>query len=290
MTRRRVITAIRHTSIPRSRGQSDTSPTAPPAASDLAAGVAVLEEDLRRLKEERAALPIDPESSRRDLLKKVAIAGAGMAVGSAGLATRASAAHQPEDLGLGITNTTAGLTQADYTGPTTNSPTAFVFQTPSGLPNVGSLYPSALGGWSRNTGIPHGVFGYTDRASGYGVVGFNASTGVGVLAAGATRANLELSAAGAPAWARTVSHNKGELVCDEVGDVWLCVVAGNPGAWRKVGGPGTAGQLHLLQPPVRAYDSREQPNGAITGPRPIECWSTDDRRRPDDSETTVLAV
>ena len=54
-------------------------------------------------------------------------------------------------------------------------------------------------------------------------------------------------------WSTT---SQGELVEDSNGDLWLCIADGNPGTWRKLGGPATAGQLHLLDAPVRIYDSR----------------------------------
>jgi hypothetical protein len=78
---------------------------------------------------------------------------------------------------------------------------------------------------------------------------------IGLRAFGA-RANVELAASGVPDPLRAVAHTLGELVEDTSGDLWLCVVAGNPGTWRKLGGPATAGQLHLLTAPVRVYDSR----------------------------------
>jgi hypothetical protein len=101
----------------------------------------------------------------------------------------------------------------------------------------------------------HGVYGFTNSGP-YGVVASAAgTTSIGLRAFGA-RANVELVASGVPGPLRAVSHNVGELVEDNTGDLSLCVVAGNPGTWRKVGGPTTSGQLHLLTAPVRVYDSR----------------------------------
>lgn len=53
-----------------------------------------------------------------------------------------------------------------------------------------------------------------------------------------------------------VVHFAGELIRDAAGDLWQCVSQGTPGSWRKVGGPATAGALHVLASPVRVYDSR----------------------------------
>jgi len=54
---------------------------------------------------------------------------------------------------------------------------------------------------------------------------------------------------------RSDAHIVGEI--DNVdGDLWMCVGAGSPGAWRKITGPAAAGSLHLLATPTRVYDSR----------------------------------
>lgn len=54
----------------------------------------------------------------------------------------------------------------------------------------------------------------------------------------------------------TTPHYAGELLRDSAGDLWMCIVSGSPGTWRKVVGPATAGALHVLPSPVRIYDSR----------------------------------
>ena len=64
-------------------------------------------------------------------------------------------------------------------------------------------------------------------------------------------------------------HDAGEFLADENGDVWACTVGGSTSAafkFRKVSGPGTAGQLHLLPAPVRVYDSRPG-TAPSTGPK-----------------------
>ena len=53
-----------------------------------------------------------------------------------------------------------------------------------------------------------------------------------------------------------MAHDKGEIVEDANGNLWVCVADGTPGTWRKVAGPSTAGAFHLLPVPVRVYDSR----------------------------------
>jgi len=63
---------------------------------------------------------------------------------------------------------------------------------------------------------------------------------------------------------RTDAHLVGEMESVD-GDLWFCVVAGTPGTWRKITGPGVAGGFHPLTP-GRVYDSRQAApaNGPIS--------------------------
>jgi hypothetical protein len=74
------------------------------------------------------------------------------------------------------------------------------------------------------------------------------------------------------------SHSIGHLVRESNGNLWWCVAAGTPGTWRKLSGPSTAGQLHLLNAPVRAYDSRAGtfPSGGSKTPLPANTARTID--------------
>jgi hypothetical protein len=78
---------------------------------------------------------------------------------------------------------------------------------------------------------------------------------VGVTAKGGAAALKLLPAAGTAPAGRSDAHALGEIDIDSAGDVWLCVAAGTPGTWRKLGGPATAGAFHALDP-FRAFDSR----------------------------------
>jgi hypothetical protein len=71
----------------------------------------------------------------------------------------------------------------------------------------------------------------------------------------------------------------GALWVDQDGNWWAATVNGSDGNWRKLAGPGSAGQLHILPTPVRVYDSRPnlpptavQPKTPTTGntPRTID--------------------
>jgi hypothetical protein len=89
---------------------------------------------------------------------------------------------------------------------------------------------------------------------------------VGVRAMGG-RAPLLLAPQGSAPRTRSDAHVVGELVEDSGGSLWLCTTAGSPGTWRKLAGPATAGALHVLGTPVRAYDSRagQAPLGVVKG-------------------------
>lgn len=247
--------------------------------------IAALEAQLAELKAE-VTPEVEVVSSRRDVFKKLALGAAGVAVGGAVLAKATPAAAADNGTVLmgttntfgdtGATNTT--LKYVSGTAPTTatlfagTQPTnAFLVRHgSSGLELLGadsSSYPAMVAGYAANV-IPNGLYGFSSSATSHGVVGLS-SNGVGVLARGATRANLALHAEGDPGPARAVAHAVGEVVCDGNGDLWFCTVAGNPGTWRKMSGATTAGQLHILEAPVRVYDSRTGAGPASTGDGPL---------------------
>ena len=105
-----------------------------------------------------------------------------------------------------------------------------------------------------------GTLGRADE--GYGLVG-SSDTGVSILARNGGRIQQQLrSTAGAPTIG---TFNKGEMIRDLNGDLYLCVVTGSPGTWQKVTAqhPGYAnagGSINLLPRPIRLIDSRG--NGA----------------------------
>ncbi|MGZ4770037.1 MAG: hypothetical protein ACXVLX_15350 [Ilumatobacteraceae bacterium] len=212
--------------------------------------IAALENELAALKARMATAP-EPESSRREMFKKLALAGAGVAAG--GVLAQASPAAATDGVALVI-----GDEAQTAQTPTTLVANGFaggqvlLVDDVSGFAAGSSIHPGALAGWS---GARTGVYGFTQNGP-YGVVAFGSSNNSTGLLAFGRKANAELSPSGLPAPQRAVAHNLGELVEDDNGDLWLCVVAGNPGTWRKLGGPATSGQLHLLAAPVRVYDSR----------------------------------
>ncbi len=211
--------------------------------------------------------PTEPTSSRRNLLRTVAIGAAGVAAaGVAGVVAAAPAsAHDADDFGLNIaSNPHATRTGTDYTGanvassftvesgPTAanndtilnnnfaSAGTAFI-----GIANSGG--PQAIGvtGWSK-TPLGTGVIGFTGGAGAYGGEFFGGLAEVRLRPGGAAPITL------------TNAHKAGELYSDETGTLWLCVLDGTPGTWRELSGTTSSGSFHAISP-KRVYDSR---NGA----------------------------
>jgi hypothetical protein len=67
---------------------------------------------------------------------------------------------------------------------------------------------------------------------------------------------LNVESAGSVASATSTPHAAGDVLRTDDGSLWYAASAGTPGTLRKLAGPTTAGQLHLLPAPVRVYDSR----------------------------------
>jgi hypothetical protein len=212
--------------------------------------IAALENELAALKADVAEAP-EPESSRREMFKKFAFVGAGVAAGGVLAHASPAAATDLNSIVIGDELQTAQSPTALVASGFTGNHVLLVDDN-SGFAAGASVNPGALAGWS---GTRAGVYGFTSSGQ-FGIVGHgNGFTSTGVKAFG-RQANLELTPSGVAGPQRAVAHNLGELVEDTTGDLWLCVVAGNPGTWRKLGGPATSGQLHILSVPVRVYDSR----------------------------------
>jgi hypothetical protein len=226
--------------------------------------IAALEAELSRLK---------AATSRREMFKKLAVAGAGAVAGAAAVATPAAAADG-QNLMLGTAgdaiNTETTRTILTYTGPVLAAGPDSTFlavrddtatqvqpETAGFTAIVNEKARSALFGYSQGDGV--GLHGISEQ--GFGMIAF-CRDGVGGHFQGG-RANVNLPPFGTPPPLRTDEHLAGEIVHDQNGDVWICVGAGTPGVWRKLAGPGTAGQLHLLAAPLRLYDSRATGDGPL---------------------------
>ncbi|HEV7721845.1 MAG TPA: hypothetical protein VGO60_11195 [Iamia sp.] len=142
----------------------------------------------------------------------------------------------------------------------------------AGIQGVGE--DAAVGVYGQSEGNA-GVYGKSTSNTGLfaeSVTGAGArikSADGGALTLEGSTYHLALNGAGAAPTTDAVSHGLGEIVRDNAGHLWLCTGSGTPGTWRKLGGPGTAGQLHLLPAPIRVYDSRPGTTPAQTPKTPL---------------------
>ena len=248
------------------------------------------------------AADLGTPTSRRALVTRGAAAAAGAALVGTALgvanATPAAAASGSFDGSPGVfavaNPASANAVEASSIGgiavfASSTSGSAVLGQVTSGsatspavLGTVASTVGTGVKGVATATsGAPIGVHGQTATGGGFGVVAVNtalAAGGVALTAHGAiavraegTRSNLYLlPSAKPPLPAGSISdptRNPGELAFDTNQDLWICVAPGNPGTWRRLGGPNTAGSLSLLDATTRVYDSRPgtQPPTGVKG-------------------------
>jgi hypothetical protein len=188
----------------------------------------------------------EPPRSRRDLLKL----GAGVAAGAAGTLLLSA--------GPAAANNLSSLTVGAQQTPTANTtPT-------SGIDYAGAgVYNHAVFAVTDNAamvGAPAAIVGGGATKARNGVIGIGGTAGVAGLG------NLyDLVAVGSGITGRTPFMHKGppttdqwvigDVILDELGNLFVCVVSGTPGKWRKLAGPASAGAFHAISP-ERVYDSR----------------------------------
>ena len=203
----------------------------------------------------------DIQPSRRDAFKRLAMGTAGaIAAGGVLSALKAESAAALDGQNITIGNdqqTSQSETALRYlAGPDAHAGVFFAIEGNGSVTNT--VAKAALNGWvygaSATSEVHDGVYGFSEHPAGRGVVA--RSSGTGLYAQGA-HAPLTLQAGGAPAPTRNAVHGAGDFVVDSSGDLWYCVSAGTPGEWRKLAGAGSAGTLHLLPEPLRAFDSRQ---------------------------------
>ncbi len=200
--------------------------------------------------ERTPVVAMEEVSSRRGLFKVVGAVASGAVAHTLLSASPAAASTAGPYVGLNVNENTTGLTGVRMT-PGAGDSIAFqgtnlaTAGTADGIKGVSDSVLGAGVAGSSNNG--YGVFGST--ASGYAVYS-NGRLGLGE----------HLASPGAPV---SGEYKIGDIVRDSVGNIYACVVTGSalpnalvPAAFRKIAGPATAGQLHLLPVPLRAYDSR----------------------------------
>jgi hypothetical protein len=260
--------------------------TAPPLDAPATPSPTAVEDSFRSAGESTEAT-----SSRRRMLRNVALAAGGAVAVTVGAnALPAAALHQPEDLGLGLVNATVGKTTLNFTpGVGVTGGNALLVQTGTTFPTDASSFPSAVAAWANLATHPTGLYAYTDATGANQAV---AAIGVGTLSYGVlaqgNRAALLLTPLGTAGPARADAHALGEVIEDSDGNLWLNVLAGTPGSWRKLAGPATAGSFHPISQ-VRVYDSRSPaptPGKLATGGSRVV--SVKDGRDPSSGNPTAL--
>jgi hypothetical protein len=223
---------------------------------------------------------IEPGNNRRDLFRKIAIVGAGAAVGSAVLSGRAHAATEVVDTEA----TNLATLPTSIVGPPTAALTNKSFFSVQETATQLLLFPAAVGGYAEDK-IPNGVHGSTKSLAGFGVVAANVATpdaakdAPKALALGSFGSHIQFltaktvaTAAGATTPPADVvgpsvgKHGAGEMYVDDKYNLWFSVPGAattDPVRWVKLAGSSTAGSFVALASPVRAYDSRQETVGKI---------------------------
>ncbi len=244
--------------------------------SEINERIAALETQLAELKAAVTEPQIEVVSSRRDMFKKLAIGAAGVAAGGALLRAAPAAATDNSAFVLGqdgtAANTSVALTGVNNVGGPAGG-AAFLFQTGNTWTTAGSSYPAALAGWASISGAArNGVYGYTQHDDHAGVVGYGAAAVAGTIGGRfrGNRAAINLVSNGTEAAILPASVKKGDILFTDEGNLWL---ADADGSLVRLGGTstaGSAGELFLLDAPVRVYDSRPAAAGpAATGDGPL---------------------
>ncbi len=216
----------------------------------------------------------DAPVARRHLLRRAGTMAAGAAVGGVALAladqTPAAAATVTGSGNPGVI--ASGVGGYGLQASTNTNGSAGVHAMAS-MTNDAAIFAERTSGTGATVQITNQISGSALAVTAYGgnpVAMFqdtfptaNGAATIYCSSSGGTAAQLDgriplgLTPAGlSPIGGRAGSYYQGHIVEDTNGDLWLCVADGAPGTWRKLGGPATAGQLHVLAQSVRVYDSR----------------------------------
>ena len=235
----------------------------------------------------------DPMSSRRRMLRTLALgaagaaaAGAAVAIGNAGTAAAADGDPLPS-----VTTNTHTLADERQLQRRRRQAASFNIQsgdqTAANDGILNGLFANAgttlLGVASGNGNQNIGITGWSKKPLGTGVVGFTGGAGAygGEFFGGL--AEVRLRPGGEAPITLTNAHAVGELYEDATGELWLCTAAGSPGTWRQIAGPTTAGAFHAISP-RRVYDSRDDTRGKLAADEErvlsmanVDGWDTERR-------------
>ncbi|MEO1056445.1 MAG: hypothetical protein AAFY28_05960 [Actinomycetota bacterium] len=223
----------------------------------------------------------DESSNRRALLAKLAVGGAGAAVGAVALGRTASAGSSGgmaiggNALELGDPpNTSTENTYYEYKGGPIEdgdgkgaSAFSACFDRPDDAQG-NNVAPAAIGGYGKGNDIPNGVHGSViQNADGFGVVAANLTANPETSTMEAPRA-LALISTGSHIWFDPTpslgpetpgNHGPGELVYDRDGTLWLTVPQSEAPGYKylRIAGAPTAGAVTFLEKAERCADTRE---------------------------------
>ena len=193
----------------------------------------------------------------------------------------------------GASTTTHAFTFADNSGAVSTATGAATLVGHASALGAGVLGASTARGGTGLTGSAEGVDGVAVRASapgpgGTAVTATGGTAGVvttlspiddttalkvvgarrGLVTSPTTTFPLSLApgsqTAGPPSTAAVV----GDVAVDSAGTIWICVTAGTPGRFHRLGGTATSGSFTAVQP-TRVHDTRKgsPPAGALGGGR-----------------------
>ncbi|MGB3737228.1 MAG: hypothetical protein WA964_19900 [Ilumatobacter sp.] len=216
--------------------------------------------------------PEQPLNERRAMLRKIALGGAGAAVGTMALSSRASAGDSAgttiggNAVELGVANTSDTPTTIEVTPATADSGQS-ALSVGGYVPSADSPFPAAIGGYGDDT-ISNGLHGSTTASDGFGAVAASLAPAAGDL--GGVPAALAVAALngaqirfvgldGAVVGPNPGLHYPSELYVDAEGTLWFTVPVADSDTdvrFVKLAGTPTAGSLHTLAFPVRVFDTR----------------------------------
>jgi hypothetical protein len=124
------------------------------------------------------------------------------------------------------------------------------------------------------SGSADGVKGVSDSSLGAGVAGSSlngygvygsTTNGYAMFSAGRFGLGQHLSSPGVPT---SGNYDLGDIIRDNVGNIYACVGAGSASAgtavFRKITGPATAGQMHFFPNPERFLNFAQTPGTGVT--------------------------
>jgi hypothetical protein len=210
-------------------------------------------------------VPTSGPVSRRNLLRLAAVGAGGLGLASTVGSTPAVATVNDLVIGgLNVNSSTTGTTL----NSTASNGAQVLFQSGSTYGAAGSGYAAAVAGWASHDGSAEvGVYAFSEVDNGIGIAAVGIGSGsIGGVFSGESAA-LSLPTVGGSGPPTDGSHAAGEIQSFEDG-LWLCVMPGGPGTWRRIQGGSTAGSFTAISA-VRVFDSRLSTPLAVKVAKPI---------------------